>query len=127
MNRSTKKLMLSLSFALTVAGAAFVSGCGASQQHLTKGEIAYNGGDYPTAKTELDAANIDSREYSGQQLERLALYRGLTALALGDRVTAGRYLAETKIREAKDPGTLSPDEKAKMEQALNSLLTNPPH
>jgi hypothetical protein len=127
MNLSSKKLMLSLTVSLSLAAvAALGTGCAASQQHLTKGEIAYNAGDYPTAKTELTNARDDSREYSGQQLAQLALYRGLTAVALGDRVEAGKYLAEAKIREAKDPGSLSPDERAKMEQGLKQILTDPP-
>ncbi len=127
MNRSMKNLMLSfpipVTLCLSVVVASFASGCAAAQQHLTKGEIAYNGGDYPTAKTELSEADIDKREYSGQQLAQLALYRGLTAIALGDKVDAGKYLAEAKIREAKDPGSLSADERNKMELALKQLLT----
>ena len=126
MNRSMKKLMLSLSLCTTITVASFASGCAASQQHLTKGEIAFNNGDYPEAKNQLTQADVDKREYSGQQLAQLALYRGLTAQALGDRVNAGTYLAEAKIREAKDPGSLSPDEKSKMEIALQALLNNPP-
>ncbi len=128
MNLSTKKLIVSLtvSLSLGVAAASFGTGCAGSQQFLTRGEIAYANGDYPQAKKDLQDADTDKYQYSGQQLARLALYRGLTAVALGDRVEGGKYLAEAKIREAKDPGSLTPDERAKLEQGLKAILTDPP-
>ena len=49
------------------------------------------------------------------------LYRGLTHAALGDRAAAVRWLAEAKSIEDSIPGSLSKDDKARLELGLSSV------
>lgn len=81
----------------------------------------YKRGRYAEAKTELEALEPDSRTWTGQKRAEYALYRGLVHHALGDRSAAGVWLREAKAIEDVHPHTLSGDDKARLDLALESL------
>ena len=92
--------------------------CGGSLSSV-KGD--YNKGRYADAKGKLEAMEPDSRNWTGQRRAEYVLYRGLVHHALGDRQAAGVWLREAKAIEDVHPHTLSGEDKARLDLALESL------
>ncbi len=106
-------------FALFAAALA-IGGCGASA--LASAESDFKAGRYAEAKAafvELEPSYAKWKD-SGRGAE-YCLYRGLTHAALGDRAAAARWLAEAKSIEDAIPGSLSKDDKARLELGLTSV------
>ncbi len=85
----------------------------------------YKKGRLAEAKSELLALEKESGTWSGQKRAEYALYRGLVHLGLGDRAAAGVWLKEAKAIEDVHPQTLSGDDKARLDLALESLSSPP--
>jgi hypothetical protein len=98
--------------------AVFLAACGGI---LEKAERNYKHGRYAEAKSELEAMEPESRTWTGERRAEYALYRGLVHHALGDRQAAGVWLREAKAIEDVHPHTLSGDDKARLDLALESL------
>lgn len=95
-----------------------VCACGGG---LSTAKGDYQHGHYPEAKNELLALEKESTTWSGDKRAEYALYRGLVHLALGDRASAGVWLREAKAIEDVHPHTLSSDDRARLDVALDSL------
>lgn len=102
--------------------ALLLTACGSG---LANAKSDYKRGRFAEAKAELVALEKDSETYGGQKRAEYALYRGLVHLSLGDRQSAGVWLREAKAIEDVHPGTLSTDDKARLEVALESLSPAP--
>jgi hypothetical protein len=88
---------------------------------LSNAKSDFKKGRFAEAKTELEALEPESREWTGQKRAEYALYRGLVHNALGDRQAAGVWLREAKAIEDVHPHTLAGDDKARLDLALESL------
>ena len=98
--------------------AVVVCACGGG---LSSAKSDYRHGRYPEAKNELVALEKESATWSGDKRAEYALYRGLVHLALGDRASAGVWLREAKAIDDVHPHTLSSDDRARLDVALDSL------
>jgi hypothetical protein len=100
--------------------AGIAAGCGGCAGPLAHGEAAFRAGDYPEAKRELNALQAESRTWPRDRRAEYALYRGLTLGALGDVVRAGVWLEQAWAIEARHPGSLSVDDAARLETAVEA-------
>ncbi|MBX3263294.1 MAG: hypothetical protein KF782_26720 [Labilithrix sp.] len=102
-------LSLALSFALACGGA------------LAGVKSDFEGGRVADAKDKLVALEAESRSWTGTKRAEYALYRGLVHHALGDREAAAPWLREAKAIEAAAPRSLSEDDRARLDLALDAL------
>lgn len=101
---------------------ALLTACGGG---FATAKSDYKRGRLAEAKSELIALEAESQTWSGQKRAEYALYRGLVHHALGDRAAAGVWLKEAKAIEDVHPNTLSGDDKARLDLALESLAPAP--
>jgi hypothetical protein len=90
--------------------------CGGSLLEEAKRE--FNAGLYSQAK--LTIQKIDEGDYKNADARtrtQYALYRGLISGALGDRTEAVSWLGLAKQTEDQYPGSLSPDDKSRLQLA----------
>ena len=107
-----------MTFARVLCLSALVVACGSS---LGSAKSDYKRGRFAEAKDALVALEPESERWSGAQRAEYALYRGLVHHALGDRAAAGVWLREAKAIEDVHPHTLSGEDKARLDLALDSL------
>jgi len=101
-----------------VLGLGFVAlGCGGP---LADAKSDFKKGLYSEAKDELLQAERESHTWDDRHRAEYALYRGLTHGALGDRAAATLWLHEAKAIESAHPGTLSADDRARLNLGLES-------
>lgn len=101
--------------------AALLAGCGGG---LASAKSDFKKGRYAEAKEQLLALEPELPQWGEKRRAEYALYRGLVHAALGDRAAAGVWLREAKAIEEAHPRTLSDDDRARMELALESLRTD---
>jgi len=101
------------SFALV----ATLAGCGGA---LADAESQFAKGHYPEAKQSLVSVEGPSRGWNDPRRAEYALYRGLTAGALGDRGQAARWLREARAIEDAHPGSLSEQDARRLHIGLES-------
>jgi hypothetical protein len=92
------------------------AGCGGSLLEETKEE--FNAGEYADAKRTL--LRIDQSVYRASDARMrttYALYRGLVMGALGSRTEATAWLGLAKQTEERYPGSLGPDDVARLKLA----------
>jgi hypothetical protein len=99
---------MALSFALFAAGCASAFGTGVRD---------YDHGRYPEAIEQLRDAERDAAGWCGRDRARYALYRGLTHLALGDRLATLRWLGEAKRAVDSNPTLLSDEDTGRLVSA----------
>ncbi len=87
---------------------------------LADAKTDFKKGHYAEAKSALLRAEAESRAWTDKQRAEYALYRGLTHGALGDRAAAALWLREAKAIEDTHPGTLAPDDMARLNLAFES-------
>lgn len=92
---------------------------------LPSAKSDFKKGRFAEAKKELVALEPESRTWTGQKRAEYALYRGLVHHALGDRAAADVWLKEAKAIEDAHPQTLSSDDRARLELALEALSPPP--
>jgi hypothetical protein len=112
-----RRLAAVLVAALAAAAALSIAGCGGP---LSEAKADFKKGLYAEAKDELLRAEGDSHTWDDRRRAEYALYRGLTHGALGDRAAASLWLHEAKAIESAHPGTLSADDRARLNLALES-------
>lgn len=98
--------------------ATWVSGCAGP---MSQGISDYHRGSYPEAAAHLADAERDREGASERTRTRYALYRGLTHLALGDRESAQRWVAEAKARWDADRELLDRADQGRLLSAWESL------
>ncbi|MBX3196849.1 MAG: hypothetical protein KF894_01730 [Labilithrix sp.] len=81
----------------------------------------FKGGRVSDAKDKLVALEAESRSWSGGKRAEYALYRGLVHHSLGDRDAAAPWLREAKAIEDAAPRSLSEDDRARLDLALDAL------
>lgn len=99
---------------------ALVSGC---QGPLGAGLHAFDEARYPQAAAELRA--IDEQSLDARERTRLALYLGLTELALGNLHRARPRLQEARCGLVRDPDVLAASERGRLEAAWQSVGVMP--
>jgi hypothetical protein len=82
---------------------------------------AYEHARYPEAIEALSAVEGDARHGASSDVTRYALYRGLTHLALGDRLATLRWLGRAKTAVQADPTVLSADDASRLASAWAHL------
>jgi hypothetical protein len=100
-----------------VALVLFTTGCGGA---LAQGESQFDKGRYPEAKNTFLSIEAESRNYDDPHRAAYALYRGLTHAALGDRASAALWLREAKAIEDAHPGSLSMEDRRRLQVALDA-------
>lgn len=95
-----------------------LAGCGGSS--LNRGANYYSERRYIDAAQVFEHAEPELRSYEVAERARYGLYRGATLLELGDMSEAQHWLMFSHQLAAKDPGALSPSERAALREALSS-------
>ncbi|MBX3205782.1 MAG: hypothetical protein KF764_11985 [Labilithrix sp.] len=111
----THRVGSSIGVALLVS---FAFACGGA---LAGAKSDFKGGRVAEAKDKLVAMEADSRSWTGTRRAEYVLYRGLVHHALGDRAAAAPWLREAKALEDEHPRTLSEDDRARLDLALDAL------
>lgn len=106
-----------------LALAALLTACGAS---LSSAKSDFFGGRVAQAKDKLVALEGPSRAWEGRQRAEYVLYRGLVHHSLGDQEAAAVWLREAKAIEDGAPGTLSEDDRARLDLALEAARVAAP-
>jgi hypothetical protein len=101
---------------LLLAVLAFSCGGG-----LSSAKSDFKGGRVAEAKERLVALEPESKAWTGSRRAEYALYRGLVHHSLGDREAATMWLREARAIEDAHPRTLSEDDRARLELALDAL------
>ncbi|MRG95198.1 hypothetical protein [Polyangium spumosum] len=96
------------------------AGCGG---YLGSAQRAYQDGRYLEVAEELGEHEGEVARLSPRKQVSYGLYLGLSLLMLGDRDGAERWLAFAEEIEARQPGTLRPDEKRELEVARVRLAS----
>ena len=91
--------------------------CGSA---LSSAKNDFRGGHVAEAKDKLIALEPESRSWTGSRKAEYVLYRGLVHHALGDRETALVWLKQARAMEDARPGTLSDDDKTRLDLALDA-------
>lgn len=102
--------------AVALVLAAF--GCGSS---FGEAKAAFKQGRYAEAKDLLAEDEASQTSWTPKKATEYALYRGLAHAALGDRAEATKWLHRAKAAEDHAPGTLSLDDRTRLELALESM------
>jgi hypothetical protein len=92
---------------------------------LAEGERSFADGHYAEAKTQLVPLEDASASWNSDRRAEYALYRGLTANALGDRDSALKWLNAAKIIEDAHPGSLDHLNRVRLKVGLAAALTIP--
>lgn len=101
----------SLAILLVLVLSSSLGGCSSS---FSRGLRAYHRGSYPIAVEHLVLAEETMRDAPRRTRVRYALYRGLTHLALGDKESSERWLAEAKALYDAEPSLLDPSDRGKL-------------
>lgn len=101
---------------LCCAASAFACGC---HSPLSEGVAAFEQARYPDAASHL--RSVEPGQLSEAQRARLALYAGLTELALGNLDRAARQLSRAECQLFADPSALSRTERGRLESAWRSV------
>ena len=88
---------------------------------LASAKSDFKSGRLAEAKGTLVALEPESQSWTGAKRAEYLLYRGLVHHSLGDRETASRWLREAKAIEDAHPRTLSEDDRARLDLALDAL------
>ena len=97
---------------------AMTMGCSGA---LTQGVQAYDAGRYSEALERLAAVEPEMGTMNPEARARYALHRGLTHLALGDRESADRWIAEAKWCWDSDRKVLNDRERGRLIAAWEAL------
>lgn len=95
-----------------------IAGCAGS---FSSGIARYDRAEYPQALESLAAIERDAAGWSPDERARYALYRGLTHLALGDRVATERWLGVAKRAYDADPEVFSDADAGRLASAWAHL------
>ncbi len=96
----------------------FLIGCGGYLGHAQR---AYQDGRYLEVAENLGDHEDEVPALSPRKQVSYGLYRGLSLMRLGDRDGAERWLDFAEQIEAKQPGTLRPEEKRELTAARGRL------
>jgi len=96
----------------------FSVGCGG---YLGSAQRAYQDGRYLEAAEKLEDHEDEVAELSPRKQVSYGLCMGLALMMLGDRDGAERWLGFAEAIEARQPGTLRPDERRELEAARGRL------
>lgn len=100
--------------------AVWASGC---QGPFGAGLQAFDEARYPEAAAEL--RTVDQRSLDQRERTRLALYLGLSELALGNLHRARPRLQEARCGVVRDPDALRPSERGRLDAAWHSVGVMP--
>ena len=92
-----------------------------SRSYVARGSELYANQRYIEAAEVFERTEPRLGQYSYSERARYGLYRGLTLLALGDRLGAQRWFAYSYDIERRYPGALEPNYKAQLERGWNEL------
>jgi hypothetical protein len=87
---------------------------------LAVGEAAFRCGRYAEAKQAFVGLEEATRSWDDRRRAEYALYRGLTALALGDRSEGGAWLARAVRLEDEHPGSLAQEDARRLSAARDA-------
>lgn len=110
--------MVRLASVVFVLMTAALAGCGGG---LASAKGDFKSGRVADAKERLLALEDESRSFSDAKRAEYALYRGLVHHSLGDRAAAAVWLGEAKAIEQAHPRTLSDDDRARLDLALEAV------
>lgn len=95
-----------------------LAGCGGG---LASAKSDFKSGRLAEAKERLVALEPESRTYPFAKRAEYTLYRGLVHHSLGDLAAAAVWLDEAKAIEQAHPRTLSDDDRARLDLALEAV------
>jgi hypothetical protein len=107
---------------LGAALGAGLLGCGVTRDDA---EALLGRGQPTAALRELQAEEADLAHRGASDRARYALVRGLVHLSLADRVAAGWWLAQASEIVIVAPASLGPEDRARLEDALQGLARGP--
>ena len=97
---------------------ALLLGCGSA---LSSAIDEFEGGRLPEAARRFRSLETQQPAFARDDRLRYALYRGLTDLALGDAVSAERWLGEVKRTVDGEPFALNDSERGRLLAAWRSM------
>ncbi|MBX3128862.1 MAG: hypothetical protein KF718_19250 [Polyangiaceae bacterium] len=112
-----------LALLLAVSTAAVAGGCATYREDLNRGERLYESNEYARALAIWRVLEEDMDSLTWEDQARYAYLRGMTDYRLGPqyRADARHWLAIAKAINEKQPNSLQPQWKERLEQALDDL------
>lgn len=106
-----------------VLGLVSTVGCATYREDLNRGERLYDNNEYDRALAIWRVLEEDMDSLAWEDQARYAYLRGMTGYRLGPqfRASARHWLAIAKAIDEKQPGSLQPQNKERLEQALDDL------
>ncbi len=96
-------------------------GCTTYRSDLERARAHYAANEYDKALALLDVLEIDIDSLSEAERAQYAYYRGMSHFRLDQKRDARHWLGNAAARELAAQGSLSPDEKKRVEETLTKL------